>query len=68
MLRYGFEHLDLYRVSATTTSNNAGAIRVLGKLGFVQEGTEREAVYWSNRRWDRLMFGILKTEFEARQA
>ena len=67
MLRYGFEHLDLYKVSAATMTNNAGAIRVLEKLGFVQEGTEREAVYWSNRRWDRLTFGILKTEFKAMQ-
>lgn len=66
MLRYGFDHLDLYRVSAATTSNNAGAIRILEKLGFVQEGREREAVYWSGRRWDRLMFGMLKDEFESR--
>ena len=66
MLRYGFEHLDLYRVSAATTSNNAGAIRILEKIGFVQEGREREAVYWSGRRWDRLMFGMLKGEFESR--
>ena len=67
MLRYGFDHLDLYRVSAATTANNASAIRVLEKLGFTQEGREREAVYWSGRRWDRLMFGILKGEFESRR-
>ena len=68
MLRYGFEHLDLYRISAATISNNAGAIRVLEKLGFSEEGREREAVYWSNQRWDRLMFAILKSEFEAIQS
>ena len=66
MLRFGFEELDLYRISAATTSNNAGAIRVLEKLGFAQEGREREAAYWSNCRWDRLLFGLLKTEFESR--
>ena len=65
MLRFGFEHLDLHKVSAGTTSNNTGAIRVLEKLGFVQEGCERQAVYWSNRRWDRLSFGLLRTEFES---
>ncbi len=68
MLRYGFEHLDLYRVSAATMANNAGTIRVLEKLGFSEEGREREAVYWSNRRWDRIAFGILKSEFEALQS
>lgn len=68
MLRYGFEHLDLYRVSAATIANNAGAIRVLEKLGFSEEGREREAVYWSGRRWDRLMYSILKPEFETIQS
>ncbi|MDE0209690.1 MAG: GNAT family protein, partial [Boseongicola sp.] len=68
MLRFGFEHLDLQRISAATISNNAGAIRVLEKLGFSEEGREREAVYWSNQRWDRLMYGILKSEFEAIQS
>lgn len=65
MLRYGFEHLDLYRVSAATMSNNTGALRVLEKLGFILEGREREAVYGSNNRWDMLLFGLLRTEFEA---
>jgi len=67
MLRYGFEHLDLYRVSAATMASNAGAIRVLEKLGFSEEGRERETVYWSNQRWDRLMYSILKPEFEVNQ-
>ena len=66
ILRFGFEHLDLYRISAETASNNTGAIRVLEKLGFTQEGCEREAIYWSNRRWDKLLFGILRAEFEFR--
>lgn len=66
ILQFGFEHLDLYRISAVTASNNTGAIRVLEKLGFTQEGCEREAIYWSNRRWDRLLFGILRAEFESR--
>ena len=35
------------------------------KTGFVQEGREREAVYGSNNRWDRLVFGLLRAEFEA---
>ena len=68
MLQYGFDHLDLYRVSAKTMANNASAVRVLEKLGFSEEGREREAVYWSNQRWDRLVFGILKSDFEAIQS
>jgi RimJ/RimL family protein N-acetyltransferase len=33
MLGFAFEHLYLYRISAATTANNAGALRVLERYG-----------------------------------
>lgn len=67
LLRYAFHHLDLYRVYAATVAYNAGAQRVLEKCGFVQEGREREAVYVSGKRWDRLCYGLLRPEFEEKR-
>jgi RimJ/RimL family protein N-acetyltransferase len=64
LLRFGFEHLDLYRVTAAIAEYNRGAQRILEKCGFVQEGRERQAIYIGGRRWDRLLFGLLRTEFE----
>lgn len=64
LLRFAFEHLDLYRVRVSTFEYNTGAQRVLEKCGFVQEGHEREAMYCAGRRWDRLVYGILKHEFK----
>ena len=38
----GFETLDLNRVQAETDTRNVASARVLGKFGFVREGTLRE--------------------------
>lgn len=65
LLRYAFRHLDLHRVSAATASHNVAAQRLLEKCGFVREGQEREAIYGSGRRWDRLRYGLLRAEFES---
>ena len=64
ILRYGFEQLDLCRVSASTLEYNLAAQRVLAKCGFAQEGCEREAIYCAGRRWNRLTYGLLRTDFE----
>jgi RimJ/RimL family protein N-acetyltransferase len=64
LLRFGFKHLGLYRVTAAVAEYNSGAQRILEKCGFVQEGRERQAIYSGGRRWDRLVYGLLRTEFE----
>jgi RimJ/RimL family protein N-acetyltransferase len=62
MLRFGFVHLDLYRVEAETVEYNVGAQRLLEKCGFTLEGEARQAIYCDGRRWGRLMYGLLKGE------
>jgi RimJ/RimL family protein N-acetyltransferase len=64
LLRYGFEHLDLCRVSASTAEYNVAAQRSLAKCGFILEGRERQAIYCGGRRWDRFSYGLLRTDFE----
>ncbi len=64
LLRFGFEHLDLYRVAATVAEYNAGARSILKKIGFVEEGRERQAVYCGGRRWDRVLYGLLRADFK----
>lgn len=63
ILRYGFCHFGLERISATTLEHNIGSQRVLEKCGFTLEGRERKAVYIAGRRYDRLIYGILADEF-----
>ena len=64
LLRYAFEHLDLYRVSAATSACNVAGQRSLEKCGFIREGCERRAVYVAGRRWDRLTYGLLREDYE----
>lgn len=64
MLDYGFRFLGMERITASTLGVNAGARRSLEKCGFRLEGTEREAVYLNGRRVDRLIYGILKREYQ----
>jgi RimJ/RimL family protein N-acetyltransferase len=63
LLRYGFRHLDLYRVRAATADYNLAMQKVLEKCGFVQEGRERKAIYCDGKRWDRLIYGLLRDDF-----
>lgn len=65
LLRYGFQHLDLYRVSAATAACNAAMQGVLEKCKFTLEGREREAIYAGGNRWDRLLYGLLRNDFQA---
>jgi RimJ/RimL family protein N-acetyltransferase len=63
ILRHGFEQLDLHRVEAETVEFNTAARRALEKLGFRQEGCRREAVHRSGKRWDSLIYAVLRDEF-----
>jgi len=63
MLQYGFGNLGFERISASTLEQNKGAQRCLAKLGFRLEGTERKAVYFAGRRWDRLNYALLREEY-----
>ena len=65
ILRYGFRELDLFRVEASTAEYNAPARRVLEKLGFREEGRRRQALYRGGRRWDGVIYGLLRSEFSA---
>lgn len=65
ILQFGFDHLDLFRITAVTMEYNTGARRVLEKLNFTQEGRERLIVYAAGKRWDRIRYGLLRNEFKA---
>ena len=63
ILKYGFAHLGLERISANTQENNIGSQRVLEKCGFILEGRERKARYFAGKRHDNLIYGLLAEEY-----
>ncbi|CAI6085914.1 GNAT family N-acetyltransferase [Cohnella sp. JJ-181] len=64
ILRYAFHELNLNRVGLDVIEYNAGGIRAYEKAGFRHEGRVREAVCRDGRTYDRLMMGILRSEWE----
>lgn len=68
LLGFAFGELNLHRVQLTVFSYNAAAIRVYEQAGFRHEGTFREFLERDGVRYDMLLYGILRPEWEARRA
>lgn len=63
ILNYAFNELNLHRVSLTVMDYNLPAIKAYERVGFVREGTHRQAVQRQGKRYDLLLYGILRDEF-----
>jgi RimJ/RimL family protein N-acetyltransferase len=66
ILRFGFQELNLRKVSLDTFEYNPRAIRSYEKAGFVHEGRVRKFLLREGKRWDLLFMGILREEWLAR--
>jgi RimJ/RimL family protein N-acetyltransferase len=67
VLRYAFEELNLYRLTAMVAEYNLAAQRLFEKAGFRQEVRRRLALNRDGRRWDLFHYGILREEWERSQ-
>jgi [ribosomal protein S5]-alanine N-acetyltransferase len=65
-LKFGFEDYGLNRIVAKVMKDNINSIKVLQKLGFVQEGLLRENLYKNGQYHDLKIFSILKSEYHHR--
>ncbi len=65
---YAFNELNLYRVQLTVFEYNPRAIALYQKLGFQHEGTFRQFLLRDGRRYDMLLFGLLRDEWERLKA
>lgn len=63
LLRFAFAELNLFRVTAIVPEYNEGAIALFGRAGFIEEVRRRKSLERDGRRWDLLMFGLLKDEW-----
>lgn len=67
LLKFAFRGQNLHRVNLGVFAFNKRAVRCYEKSGFKYEGTEREAIFKDDQRWDCNMMGILQSEWEAMQ-
>lgn len=60
--RYAFAERRLHRLTATVFESNEASIRLLERLGFVHEGTDREARWTGGEFVDEERYGLLADE------
>lgn len=65
LLQWAFDTLDLNRVQSETDTRNIASSRVLEKLGFLREGTQREDCIVDGDVSDTWVYGLLRREWEA---
>lgn len=63
---YVFESLPIHRLSLEVFAFNPRAIAVYRKLGFVQEGVLRDALFWDGEFHDTILMSILRPDWETR--
>ncbi len=63
MLDYAFRELHLHRVVAVVIRGNERSERMIKWLGFVYEGSMREAMLISGKFHDLLWYGMLESEY-----
>ena len=63
LLRFVFAELNLFRTTAYVPEFNEGALALFKKFGFVEEVRRRKSLERDGRRWDLLVFGLLKDEW-----
>lgn len=65
MLDYAFGYLCFHRISIGVVGFNHSALRFYEKIGFKQEGIQRDGYYYNHRFSDFVMMSILEDEFRA---
>lgn len=64
ILAFAFQELNLHRVQLTVFEYNIPAIRLYEKLGFTHEGAHRQFLQRDGQRYDMLLLGLLRHEWE----
>jgi diamine N-acetyltransferase len=64
LINYGFRQLNLHRISSTALAFNERSIRMHKKVGFLEEGRQRQAIFKNGKYVDKVMFGLLREEWK----
>jgi RimJ/RimL family protein N-acetyltransferase len=64
LIDYGFQQLNLHRISSGALAFNDRSIKLHKKLGFREEGRLRQAMFKNGQYHDHVQFGILREEWK----
>ncbi len=62
MLDYGFDTLNFHKIVACCNTNNTRSLGMCKKLGFIEEGHQKEMEFIDGKWGDLIWFGMLKKE------
>lgn len=65
MIEYGFQQLGFHRIEARVYEYNEASQNLLDGLGFVHEGSHREAAFIDGEYQDTLWYSLLAEEWRA---
>jgi len=65
LLKYAFFERRLHKFNDYALEGNEASIRMMKKLGCVQEGVRRQVIYMNGRHMDLILFGLTNDEFIA---
>jgi RimJ/RimL family protein N-acetyltransferase len=63
LIKFGFEQLNLHRISSEVFGFNERSQKMHLKLGFKEEGRKRSSMFINGQYWDVVMYGILESEW-----
>ncbi len=64
IINYAFNQLNLHRVSSAAYGFNERSVGMHTKIGFTKEGIVRKSIYKNGQYQDKVIFGLLKSEWE----
>jgi len=67
VLRHAFEMLNLHRIYLSVVTENKSAIRLYERLGFVEEGIEKDMHLYNFKYYDVIRYRMLEDEYLAIQ-
>ncbi|GAA6614965.1 GNAT family N-acetyltransferase [Scytonema sp. NUACC26] len=67
IIKWGFQELDINRIEAMVLIENIASIRLLEKMGFLEEGLLREYGFWKGQFHDLKLFSLLRKEYRNHQ-
>ena len=67
MLRHGFNHMNLNRISLRVHADNLRGIKAYQHAGFLQEGILRQDVYREGKYLDVLVMSVLRSDWQDRE-
>ncbi|MGE7780092.1 GNAT family N-acetyltransferase [Peribacillus sp. NPDC097264] len=65
VLRFSFHELELHRIAAMAFPHNMPSTNLLKKVGFQEEGTLRNYLYFNKESQDVRIFSLLNSEYSA---